>query len=470
MIGDVINMNTPADKRAVLIAACLASFLTPFMGSSINIALPSIGAEFAMDAIMLNWVATSYLLASAVFLLPAGKFADIYGRKRVFLAGIIIFTVSSLLAALSPGASFLIAVRIFQGLGSSMIFTTGVAILTSVFPPGERGKVLGISVSTVYVGLSLGPFLGGILTEHFGWRSIFLAVVPVGFLGIYLTAARIKGEWAEARGERIDLVGCALYAATLIMMMYGLSRLSSVNGIWLILLGILGLACFLWWEARVENPVLDISLFKGEKTFAFSNLAALIHYSATFALVFLLSLYLQYIKGMSAQHAGLILVAQPLVMALFSPMAGIVSDRIEPRLVASLGMFITAAGLFLLAFLDNSTGIIYILGCLIIIGFGFALFSSPNTNAIMSSVKKKYYGVASGFVATMRLAGQMMSMGIVMMLFAVYIGKEPINPQNYNVFLQSIQTAFIIFTILCILGFFASMARGSIHTSAAKER
>jgi len=456
-------MDTPAEKRAVLIAACLASFLTPFMGSSINIALPSIGAEFAMDAILLNWIATSYLLASAVFLLPAGKFADIYGRKRVFLYGIIIFTVSSLLAALSPNTAFLITVRIFQGIGSSMIFTTGVAILTSVFEPGERGKVLGISVAAVYLGLSLGPFLGGILTEHFGWRGIFLAVVPIGILGAYLTAARITGEWAEAGSERIDLVGSALYAATLIMMIYGLSRLPFVNGMWLIILGIAGLGCFLWWEARVENPVLDISLFKGDKTFAFSNLAALIHYSATFALVFLLSLYLQYIKGMNAQDAGLILVAQPLVMALFSPVAGNVSDRIEPRLVASLGMFITAAGLFLLAFVDNSTGIIYILGCLIIIGFGFALFSSPNTNAIMGSVKKKHYGVASGFTATMRLVGQMMSMGIVMMLFAVYIGDEQINPENFDVFLQSIKTAFIIFTLLCILGIFASLARGSIH-------
>jgi len=456
-------MNIPVDKRAVLIAACLASFLTPFMGSSINIALPSIGEEFALDAILLNWVSTSYLLASAMFLLPMGKIADIYGRKRVFLAGIFIFTVSSLMAALSLNAGFLITLRILQGLGSSMVFTTGVAILTSVFLPGERGKVLGISVATVYLGLSMGPFIGGILTEHLGWRSIFLAVVPIGLLGLYLTAARIKGEWAEAGGERVDIAGCALYAATLLLTMYGLSRLPSAYGICLITLGIVGLGCFISWETRVQNPVLDISLFKGDKTFAFSNLAALIHYSATFALVFTLSLYLQYIKGLSAQHAGLILVAQPLVMALFSPMAGMASDRIEPRMVASLGMLITAVGLFFLVFLDRSTAIIYILTSLIIIGFGFALFSSPNTNAIMSSVRKNYYGVASGFVATMRLVGQMMSMGVVMMLFALYIGDEQINPGNYDVFLQSIKTAFIIFTVLCVLGIFASLARGSIH-------
>jgi len=463
VVGDVLNMNSAGNKRIVLIVACLSSFLTPFMGSSINIALPSIGHEFAMDAIMLNWVATSYILASAMFLLPFGRGADIYGRKRIFLIGIAIFSVTSLLAALSTNVCMLITVRILQGLGSAMIFATGVAILTSVFPLGERGKALGISVASVYLGLSLGPFLGGALTEHFGWRSIFLVTVPVGIFVLYLTARRIEGEWAESRGEKLDLTGSAIYSITLVGLMYGFSRLPSSTGILMIIFGILGFGGFLLWETRVRNPLIDLGLFQKEKTFAFSNLAALIHYSATFAIVFLLSLCLQYLKGMSAQQAGLVLVVQPLVMAVFSPVAGMLSDRIEPRIVASLGMSITACGIFLLIFLNESSRIPYIMSCLIIIGFGFALFSSPNTNAIMSSVEKKFYGVASGVLATMRLVGQMMSMGIAMMLFAIYIGRVQISPQNYDSLLTSTRTAFIIFVILCFFGIFASLARGSMH-------
>lgn len=456
-------MDAHAQKRSVLLVATTASFLTPFMGSSINIALPSIGREFTMDAVLLGWVATAYLLAAAMFLVPFGRIADIYGRKKIFIYGISIYTLSSLLSALAPSALILIAFRVIQGIGSAMVFGTGVAILTSVFPPGERGKVLGINVAAVYLGLSLGPFLGGLLTQQLGWRSIFFANVPLGIFVIALTLWKLTGEWAEAKGERFDGIGSLLYSITLVAIMYGFSQLPAITGVWLILVGLVGLGGFIIWEMRQEHPVFNIPLFKGNRIFMFSNVAALINYSATFAVAFLLSLYLQYVKGLSPQTAGFIMVIQPIVQTVFSPFAGWFSDRVEPQIVASIGMGMTAIGLALLTLLNATTGLGFIAADLILLGVGFAIFSSPNTNAVMSSVERRFFGVASATVGTMRLIGMMFSMGIAMLIFAVYLGRVQITPEYFPLFLRSMRVAFIIFAALCFFGIFASTARGKVR-------
>ncbi|MEM2872758.1 MAG: MFS transporter [Nitrososphaerales archaeon] len=456
-------MNSATDKRVALLVATLASFLAPFMISSVNIALPSIGIEFAIDAVLLSWVTASYLLATAMFLVPFGRIADIYGRKRIFSYGILIYTVSCLLLAISPSAVTLISLRFLEGIGSAMILGTGIAILTSVFPIGERGKALGINVTAVYLGLSLGPFLGGFLTQHLGWRSIFFVNVPLGLTIIFFVFWKLKGEWAEAKGEKFDFTGSTIYSFVLIAVMYGLSLLPAMSGAWLILIGVLGILAFVKWETRVESPVLNISLFRNSRVFAFSNLAALINYSATFAVGFLLSLYLQYIKGLTPQSAGLILVSQPVIQAVFSPFAGWLSDRIEPRIVASMGMALTTIGLFLLTLLNEKTTLEFIVSSLILLGLGFALFSSPNTNAVMSSVEKKFYGVASAILGTMRLTGQTLSIGIAMLIFAIYIGRVQITPEYYQPFLISVEVAFIIFAILCLIGIFASLVRGKVR-------
>jgi len=347
-----------------------------------------------------------------------------------------------------------------------MIFSIGMAILTSVYPVGERGRALGINVATVYLGLSLGPFLGGLLTQYFGWRSIFLANVPIGLIVIVVVAWKLEGEWAGAKGEKFDFLGSGVYSLALVAIMYGLSRLPAALGAWLVLVGVVGIAAFAWWEARIGNPVLDVKLFGKNAVFAFSNLAALINYSATAAVGFLLSLYLQYIKGFSPQSAGLILVSQPVVQALFSPFAGRLSDRIEPRIVASLGMALTVIGLFCLTFLGPGTSLPFVVASLMLLGLGFALFSSPNTNAIMSSVERRFYGVASATLGTMRLTGQMLSMGIAMLLFSLYIGRVQITPEYYALFLRSAKTAFIIFSGLCFGGVFASLARGAVRAQS----
>ncbi|HII91004.1 MAG TPA: MFS transporter [Methanosarcina sp.] len=448
-------------KQVVLLIAILAGFITPFDGSAVNIALPAIGAEFHMDAIALSWVATAYLLSSALFLVPFGKIADIYGRKKVFLYGITIFSLSSLIMTMASSSEMLIGVRVVQGIGSAMIFGTGVAIVTSVFPPGERGKALGTYITAVYIGLSVGPLLGGAMTQYLGWRSIFFVNVPIGITAVFLILWKIKGEWAECIGEKFDLIGSVIYGAAVVAVMYGFSVLPELKGVALLAFGTLGVIAFALFEIRTSSPVLDISLLTKNRIFAFSNLSALINYSATYAVTFLLSLDLQYTKGFTPEHAGLILVAQPVVMAMVSPIAGRLSDRTEPRIVASVGMAFTALGLFLLIFLTESTPLWHLIITLIILGIGFGLFSSPNTNAIMSSVDKKFYGVASGMNGTMRLLGQMLSMGIAMMIFAIVIGPVEITPEYYPQFVLSLHYAFILFTAFCILGIFASLVRGN---------
>jgi EmrB/QacA subfamily drug resistance transporter len=462
----VVEMENRLIKRITLFVVTLTAFLTPFDGSAVNIALPSIGKEFSMDAVSLGWVATAYLLASAMFLVPFGRVADIIGRKKIFTFGILIFTVASFSMVLCGSGVMLIGLRIVQGFGSAMIFGTGVALLTSVFPAQERGKALGINVAAVYLGLSVGPFLGGLLTSHFGWRSIFLVNVPLGLLAMALVSFKLREEWAEAKGEKFDLTGSIIYCFGLTAVIYGFSSFSrwgAMMSAGVTLLGVFGIFAFIAWELNEKNPVLNIDLFRGNRAFALSNVAAFIHYSATFAVAFFLSLYLQYIKMLNPQNAGMILVFQPVVMAVCSPFAGRLSDRIEPRIVASMGMALTAAGLFLLTFLHGSTALGFIIADLILLGLGFALFSSPNTNAVMSSVEKRFYGVAGGTLGTMRLTGQMLSMGIAMLIFAVHIGHTQITPEYYPLLLKSTRSAFILFGILCSGGALASFARGRVH-------
>jgi MFS family permease len=455
-------VQSSSQKRSVLFVAIVSSFLTPFMGSATNVALPAIQSHFHLDAVTLAWVPTAYLLSCTIFLVPFGKMADIYGRKKIFIYGIWVFTVSACLTAFAPSTVVLLLGRAVQGVGSAMIFSSGLAILTSVFAPHERGRAMGLTVASVYVGLCTGPFLGGVLTQDIGWRAVFAAAIPLGFATIYLATWKLEGEWAEAKGEKLDISGSSLYAASILFIMYGFSSLPSKTSLWCILAGLFFMGCFIWWERKAVSPVVNLELFSKNRTFALSGLAALINYSATFAVTFMLSLYLQYISGLSPRASGLVLMVQPLVMAVFSPYAGKLSDRVQPRKIASLGMAITGTGLFALIFLDFRTSIVFIVADLVLLGLGFALFSSPNMNAIMSSVEKKFYGIASGTVASMRLLGAMLSMGIATVIFSLFIGPVPITPLNYPLFLKSLKIAFTIFGVLCVLGILASLARGTI--------
>jgi EmrB/QacA subfamily drug resistance transporter len=462
-LANGVSIEDAVTKRIALLISTLSAFVTPFGASSIVIALPSIGKEFGMDAILLSWAVTAYLLASTIFLVPFGKIADIFGRKKVFTYGTVTFTIASFALSLSQSSGAFIFLRIVQGLGAAVTFGIGMAILVSVYPVKERGKMLGINVAAVYVGLSFGPFLGGIITQHLGWRYILGVNVLFGLTMIFFVFLKMKGEWAEAKGERFDLTGSVLYSFMLFAITYGFSLLPGTSGWCSILLGGIGVLVLIRWEMKVKNPVLDMNLFMRNRVFAFSSLTALISYSATYAVTFLLSLYLQYIKGLTPELAGWVLVWQPVLQAVISPFTGRLSDRIEPQVVASLGMAVTTLGLLLLTLLGGDTGITYIIACIILLGFGLALFSSPNMNAAMNSIDKKGFGVASAAMNTMRSTGYILSMGIVTSIFSINIGRTQITPAYYVPFLRGMRVAFIVFAVLCFFGILASLSRGKLR-------
>lgn len=448
------------NKYLLLFLITLTSFMNPFMGAAVNIALPDIAAELGLNAIMMGWVTMAFLLASVAVLLPVGKIADITGRKKIFIIGNIIVTIASAFCALAPTAGLLIAARLLQGFGGAMMFGTGTAMVTSAFPPNQRGRALGINVSAVYLGLTLAPLLGGFLTDLLGWRSIFWLNVPFGLFVIPATLYAIKTEWHDARGESFDYRGSIVYMLSISMLMYGFSKLPDITAIILTIAGLAGIILFISMELKIDLPIMDMRLFTKNKTFAYSNLAALINYAATYAVTFLLSLYLQYIRGMKPSDAGMLLVMQPILMTIVATFSGRLSDRIDPRFLSSLGMAIIVVGLTILAFIAENSSSAFIIISLVILGAGFGLFSSPNTNAVMSSVEKRYLGAASATIGTMRLAGQMFSMAIATLALHIFLGNNKIGPEYHASFITATRIVFMIFAVLCVFGVFASMARG----------
>jgi len=450
------NNNSESSRLVLLIVTMVSSFFNPLMGAAVNIALPDISAEFTLTAIQMSWVTMAFLLASAVFLLPFGKIGDIYGRKKIFLFGNIFFLVSTTACFFSFSGTSLIIARFLQGLGSAMIVSTAIAMVISAYPPKERGKVIGFNVSAVYLGLSAAPVLGGYLTQTFGWRSLFFINAVVSMLIVVAIIVKIRQEWIEAGDEKFDWKGTLIYMPSMTALMYGFSNLPSVHAIFFSIAGGVGMVVFVLVEMKVPFPVLNMKLFFENKVFASSNLSAFINYAATFAISFVMSLYLQYAKHLSPKEAGLVLVTQPVLMAIVAIFSGRLSDKINPRWLASSGMAISVVGLVMLTFIEIDTSQSYIILALAILGFGFGLFSAPNTNMIMSSVEKKFYGIASATTGTMRATGMMFSMAIAALSVHVFVGNRVINDSNVGSFIQSSQVIFLIFSLLCVLGVFSS--------------
>ncbi len=445
-------------KEATLIVSMIMGFVGPFLVAALNIALPSIGNEMHAEAVSLSWMATASMLLQAIFMVPFARIGDLIGRKRLFFVGCSLFTAVCFLSVFSNSAILLVLCMGALGLGSAINFGSTMAIMPAVYSPSERGKALGIVAASIYAGLSVGPLIGGFLTQSLGWRSIFIVSGFMGLAALFIGIWKLKDEWREAEGETFDYVGMIIFGIGLFSIMYGFSQLPVFEYFFLVLFGIIAVGMFIWWENRVRHPILDISLFRKSTAFTFSNLATLINYLSITGVVFMLSLYLQYIKGLSPAISGFVLIASPVMMVILSPIAGRLSDRIEPQIVSSIGMGLSAAGLIMMTFIDNDSSIAYIIVILVVTGCGCALFASPNTNAVMSSVDKRYLGIASATQGTMRSLGQVLSMGIIMILFGLLIGRSQIKPDNYPAFLQSFRISFIVFSVLCVAGIFASLA------------
>jgi EmrB/QacA subfamily drug resistance transporter len=446
-------------KNSALTFICLASFLVPFMGSAINLSLPQISEAFSMKAVSLTWIATAYLIATAIFQVPFARLGDLVGRKRVFICGIATFSVFTFLCGLAPSGSLLIAFRGLSGLGCAMMFGTSMAILTAIFPPQERGKAIGINTAVVYFALASGPFVGGLLTHYWGWKSLFFLTGIFGLLVIAGSLFALKGEWIESKGEKFDYTGSVIYAAGLFGLIFGFSKLPQTLSFVCIALGIIAFVFFVFYELRDKQPVFNVRIFSGNKVFTLSNLSSLINYACTYAVTYMMSLYLQYIRGLNAQHAGMVLIVQAIVQCLVSLYAGKLSDRLNPAAIATTGMSVIVCGLCGLIFLSPDTPMTLIIALLVLLGVGFGLFSSPNANIIMSSVGKKFYGQASATMGTMRLVGQSFSMGIAMMATSLHLGNRLIVPELYPLLMKSFHTTFVICTILCVAGTYMSTFR-----------
>ena len=453
------------NQRAVLWVAMSTSFATTFIGSSLNLSIPSIGMEFNVSASLLGWVVTSYILTVAAFSVPFGILADGIGRKKIFVPGVFLFALTSIVAVISPSMIFLIIVRFLQGISGAMIYSTNTPFLINAFPSSQRGRVIGLNIAATYLGLSLGPVVGGFMNHQIGWRSIFF--VPFGF-AVFSLALAWKAlppdkrlEYTEERPkEQWDILGNLLYIITILVAIYGFTMLSSSdNAAYFLIVGLVTFILFVVWERRTKNPLIKVDLFTKNRGFAFSNIAALLNYGATFAVGYLMAIYLQVIMGYSSQTAGFIMISQPVIMMAVSPIAGRLSDRFSSYKLSSIGMGLCAFGIIFFALLNAESSLMWIITGLLVTGLGFGLFSSPNTNAVMGSVGDEDHGVASSILTTMRSVGHSSSMALVTIVMGIYMGDLPLSEANPETLIQAIHTVFVVGIFTCTLGVFFSLAR-----------
>ncbi|HMA05577.1 MAG TPA: MFS transporter [Methanomicrobiales archaeon] len=451
-------MVSEAGRRQVLLASVLGSSLAPFMVSALVVALPAIADEFSAGAVSLGWLTNVFFLSAAVFLLPMGRIADRHGVKKVFVAGIGVYLVSSVLSLLSPSLPFLIGARFLTGIGGGMIFGTSIALLSLSFPESARGKAIGMNVTGMFAGFLLGFLLGGLLTFYVGWRSIFLVTIPVELVVMGLVFLRIRGECELSRSRDLDLPGLVLYSLSILLLMVGFSALPGVSGGILLAGGMLALCLFILRELRAESPALDVRLFTRNRTFGRANLAALLFNTSNFAVIFLLSLYLQDIRGFDARYSGAILLTTVIFMALFSPYAGRLSDRRAPGVLVGSGVILSSIGLLILTLLDGSTPVTLIILALAVMGAGFAFFFSPLLRTLVGSVPREMYGRASGMVESMRLIGMTVSIALTTIALSATIGSVHVTPGISGAFIGTIRLVLWIFLAFSLAALAVSLS------------
>ena len=447
------------EQRNTICVCVITSFITTFMGSALNLSIPSLEEEFKAGAQTVGWVITIYMLTCSALAVPFGRLSDRVERRSVLRTGILIFCISSLTAVLSKTMWMLLTFRLMQGIGASMIFSTNIAILVGAFDEEHRGRVLGYSTCATYAGLSAGPVLGGVLNQNFGWRAIFIATAIVSAAAFYGAFFKLpKGEKKSgilslSSKAHLDYAGNILFVVSIVLTMYGLSSLNSLAGAPLILcLGILFFIFFIRTEMKTENPVIDVNLFRKNLPFTLSNLAAMVNYGSNFALSYLMSIYLQVVKGMTSQWAGVILITNTVIMTVLSPFVGRISDRHSPFKMSAAGMALCAAALGLLSFLSEDLSLAKIIMILALSGVGFSFFSTPNTNAVMSCVEREDYGVSASILSTMRSIGHTAGMSVVSAVVGIYIGSGSLKGAGTEVLMKTFHISFFIFTLLCILG------------------
>ncbi len=457
---------TVVERKLVLLACCLAGFIAPLLSTMMNLSLVNIGADFGVGSHMLAYVNTAFLLSSVVFMVPMAKFGDIHGKKKTFILGVAIIAIACLMAPFSPSFWFLIACRAIMGMGSACIVTTSISMITDVYPPEHRGGAIGLQTMCVYIGLAAGPALGGVLNDLLGWHSLFLIIVPLAVASI-LCMTRFKAEISPDSGGRFDGKGAIVYGIAIVLSMGGMINLPETWAYVMLVVGVILIGAFVVIELRTPHHMLNVRLFKGS-VFSGSCVATFMNYAASYSISYFLALYLQSIGGLTATQAGLVMLIQPAIQAVGTPYFGRMSDRLrDKRILPTSGLAVSAAGIATILTYGVGTPLWVIVVTLVVVGFGFSLFSAPNTSIIMGSVEPHETGEASAMVAVMRQTGMMVSMGIAMLFISVIMGSaDNLTPDTYDSFITVMRYSFGVCVMMCVVGAAVSMFRGKGSVAA----
>lgn len=441
-------------SRAWTLAAVgIATFMSALDGSVVNTVLPLLREQLHTTVAGVEWVTTMYLLVVSAILLGVGRAGDLYGHKRLYIAGFVIFVIGSALCGASGTIHLLVAFRALQALGASMLFANAPAILTKTFPPEQRGRALGAQGTFTYLGLTVGPSLGGWLATQFGWRSVFYINVPVCALAIFLSLRFIEDDRPEHEPERFDFSGALLFTIGLVALLTALNQghawgWSSANVIALIALSIAALATFVIVERRRRTPMLDLTLF-GNRTFSAATAAAVFNYMCVYSVLFVVPFVLIQALGLDAQHAGLVLTAQPIIMAVVAPFSGTLSDRIGSKWLATTGMLLLGGGVLMLALLLPSKSRSTIALSLAVVGLGVGIFVSPNNSALMGAAPRHRQGIAAGVLASARNVGMVLGVGVAGAVFTTIAGKASAIP---DLIVHGAQASLFVTSALAAVG------------------
>jgi EmrB/QacA subfamily drug resistance transporter len=442
-------------KWWVLFAIGMGTFMAALDGSVVNTVLPVISGFFETGIAQIQWVVTVYMLVLSGLLLSFGRLGDMRGHKRVYLMGFGVFVAASALCGIAPNAPALIAFRALQALGAAMLSANSPAILTKTFPSAQRGQALGLMATMTYLGLTVGPSLGGWLTFNFSWRWVFYINIPVGLLAIWLSLRHVPNDRGSEALERFDLAGAGAFMVGLVALLFGLNQGYIWGWLSAPILGLLGgaaalLGIFIYLERTVPHPMLDLSLFR-VNLFSVSVLSAVLNYICVFSVIFLLPFYLIQGRGLSPAEAGLLLTAQPIVMALVAPISGSLSDKVGARPLTILGMAILAAGLLYMSQLGSGSSHIQIISGLAVVGLGTGIFISPNNSALMGSAPRHRQGIAAGILATARNMGMALGVGISGAIFTTILARGEAAGSTDTLFI-AFSTSFLVASGIAALG------------------
>lgn len=445
-------------QKTALFVAMVTSFMAPFMSAALNLSVTDISTQFNAPVGISTWVVNAYTLSTAAFSACMGSLADLRGRRKMILVGCISFAATSALCALSPSIYLLVAFRFLTGISAAVVLAANVPLMLLYFAPQVKGRMLGISVSAVFVGLALGPTLGGVLNDTLGWRAIFVLGIVLSMLA-FAFCLRLKDDSKEASAS-FDHRGNTLYVIAIMLLMLGLTELTTQQwGPLVLCAGVLVLVVFVLFEWRCERPMLHVRLFAQSRAYGFSNLATMLNFAAVFAVSYTMAIYLQNVKGLDAAVAGLILIAQPLAQVVLAPVSGRLSDRFAPAAIATVGVALCTCSLGMLLTLTADTSLWFIVTALVVLGIGLGAFSAPNNNAILSCVDRSHYSEANATVSTMRGIGQTASLAFASLMLSSSLGSTIFSESDPQVLTAAIAQIMFVCFVLSVLTIAASLVR-----------